>query len=400
MAREHDQQIFVDLRTDATVIALERQGVPFIDLPQQHEALEAEILAAWGRILKAGAFIGGSAVDSFEKSLATYLNAHHAVGVANGTDAIMLALKALGIKPGDEVITAANTFFATVEAITHAGGTPVLVDVRSDTATIDPEAIRAAITPRTRFIVPVHLYGQSADMDEIMKIANEHNLLVVEDNAQAIGAKYHGRRTGGIGHAGAISFYPGKNLGATGDAGAVTTNDPDVAGRVRILADHGLESKHNHVDIGHNSRLDALQAAALSIKLKHLDDWNHRRHLVAEQYRTLIDHPALIHPVTAGRRTHVFHLYVVRIPDRDEVRASLADHGIATGLHYPTPIHLTQPFSQLGNGKGSFPVAERWASEGLSLPIFPEMSEKQIDTVAASITEALGKEYVLTRTSA
>lgn len=398
--REHGQQIIIDLRESAEVVALAPKAVPFLDLPQQHAALETEILTAWRGILLSAAFVGGSAVESFENSLATYLDVNHVVGVANGTDAIMLALKALGIKEGDEVITAANTFFATAEAITHAGGTPVLVDVRSDTATISPEAVRAAITPRTRAIVPVHLYGQPADMDEIMKIAAEHHLVVVEDNAQAIGAQYRGQMTGTIGHAGATSFYPGKNLGATGDAGAVTTDDPEVARRVRTLANHGLESKHNHIDVGYNSRLDALQAVALSIKLNHLDDWNQRRGLVADRYKQLIDHSELIHPVIAGNRSHVYHLYVVRVRNRDELIKNLASRGISTGLHYPTPIHLTQPYGHLGNGAGSFPVAERWASEGVSLPMFPEMTEEQTAAVAGSITELLEKPHVLTRTTA
>ncbi|MCL1594648.1 MAG: DegT/DnrJ/EryC1/StrS family aminotransferase [Actinomycetia bacterium] len=399
-AHRDDQQIIIDIRQKTAVVDITPTTVPFLDLPQQHRSLESEILDAWTDLLSRAAFIGGDAVSDFEKSLADYVTTDHAVGVANGTDAIMLALKALGIKDGDEVITAANTFFATVEAITHAGGVPVLVDVDPDTATIDPAAIEAAVTPRTRFIVPVHLYGQPADMLEIMRIAAKHDLKVVEDNAQAIGARYRDQRTGSIGHAGATSFYPGKNLGATGDGGAVTTNDEDVADRVRMFASHGSRSKYDHVVVGYNSRLDAIHAAALSVKLRHLDTWNARRRHVADRYATLMDQLNLTHPTISTNGTHVFHLYVVRVDDRDEVQTRLAQHGIATGLHYPTPIHLTKPFTHLGHGNGTFPVSESWASNGLSLPMFPEMTEDQIQAVATAMNAVLGTTHVLTRNTA
>lgn len=393
------EQIVIDLRGDEPVLELEAHEVPFLDLRAQHADLEKEIIERWTHLLRTGAFIGGDTVRTFEESLATYLGADYAVGVANGTDAIMLALKALGIQPGDEVIAPANTFFATIEAIVHAGGTPVLVDVDEDTALIDPGATREAITARTRFIMPVHLYGQPADMDALMQIAADHELLVVEDNAQAIGARYKGRRTGTIGHAAAVSFYPGKNLGATGDGGAVTTNDADVAAQVRILANHGQRSKYDHVAVGYNSRLDALHAAALSIKLSHLDSWNARRRYVADRYRVLVDDPHIAHPAVADDRTHVFHLYVARFTNREWTRAELERRGIATGLHYPTPIHLTAPFNHLGD-PGAFPVAERWAREGLSLPMFPEMSDAQITAVAGAVSESLEEPHVLARDTA
>jgi len=399
-AYPENDQIIIDIRKKTAIVDIGGAAVPFLDLPQQHQALAEEILAAWSLLLNNAAFIGGPAVETFEQSLAQYVTTDHAVGVANGTDAIMLALLALGIEEGDEVITAANTFFATVEAITHAGGVPVLVDVDPLTATVDPGAIEAAITSRTRFIVPVHLYGQPADMEPIMEIASRHGLFVVEDNAQAIGARYQGQRTGSIGHAGAISFYPGKNLGATGDAGAVTTNDPEVAQRVRMFADHGSRRKYDHIAIGYNSRLDALHAAALNIKLRHLDSWNARRRHVADRYATLLEDSSIRHPMTGTNRTHVFHLYVVRVDARDDVQTRLAQKGIPTGLHYPVPIHLTKPFAHLGSGRGSFPVSEDWASRGLSLPMFPEMTEDQIQAVASAMAEIPGLTHVLARNTA
>lgn len=364
--------------------------IPFLDLPAQHRVLRDEILEAWSDLLLNAAFIGGTPVEEFEAQFAAYVGVEHAVGVGNGTDAIMLALEALGLEPGDEVITAANTFIATIEAIVHAGGDPVLVDIDPLTATIDPARIEAAITERTRFIVPVHLYGQSADMDAIMAIAANHDLIVVEDNAQAIGARYHGRRTGSIGHAAATSFYPGKNLGGTGDGGAVTTDDAAVAERLRVLANHGQAGKHEHIVIGYNSRLDALQAAALSIKLSHLDGWNERRRQIAMQYGELLGSTTLSLPATAAGNDHVFHLYVIRHPDRDALSAGLTQQQIGTGMHYPTPIHLMTPFAHLGAGRGSFPVTEDWARRLLSLPMGPTMTDGDVVATAAAMDKALG----------
>jgi dTDP-4-amino-4,6-dideoxygalactose transaminase len=374
--------------------------IPFLDLPAQHRALQDEILEAWSDLLLNAAFIGGRSVDEFEAQVAAYVGVEHAVGVANGTDAIMLALKALGLEPGDEVITAANTFVATIEAIVHAGGEPVLVDVDPLTATIDPAAVDAAVTERTRFIVPVHLYGQPADMDPIMATAARHGLCVVEDNAQAIGARYRGRATGAIGHAAATSFYPGKNLGGTGDGGAITTNDADVAERIRLLANHGQTGKHEHTVIGYNSRLDALQAAALSIKLPHLDAWNDRRRQIAARYAELLGDSPLSLPLTAAGNDHVFHLYVVRHPERDLLAEALTAQRIGTGMHYPTPIHFMAPFIHLGDGPGTYPVTEEWTNQLLSLPMGPTMTDGDVVATAAALDQALGGLDVYQRHSA
>lgn len=388
--------IVIDLRDIESSSHTETERVPFLDLALQHKDLKDEILAQWSAILDTAGFIGGHHVDEFEEELARFVGTSCAVGVANGTDAITLALKGLGLQEGDEVITAANTFFATVEAIVHAGGVPVLVDVDPTTATIDPDAIEDAITPRTRFIIPVHLYGQPADMDAIMAIADHHDLLVIEDNAQAIGAVYRGRKTGSIGHAGALSFYPGKNLGATGDGGAVTTNSHELARAIRMLANHGSLTKYTHVAVGYNSRLDAIHASALSIKLRHLDDWNQGRQQVAASYADRLGNLPIDLPEVGMDRTHVYHLYVVRHHDRSYLQRTLDTAGVSTGLHYPTPIHLTGPFEHLGNGPGSFPVSEDWASRGLSLPMFPGLEAGKIDRVANEIKRFAMNQQVLT----
>lgn len=392
--------IVIDLRDIDSSSRSESERVPFLDLALQHREIKNEILAQWSSILDTAGFIGGHHVDEFEEELARYVGTSCAVGVANGTDAITLALKGLGLQEGDEVITAANTFFATVEAIVHAGGVPVLVDVDPTTATIDPSAIEDAITPRTRFIIPVHLYGQPADMDAIMAIADYHDLLVIEDNAQAIGALYRGRRTGSIGHAGAVSFYPGKNLGATGDGGAVTTNSHELARAIRMLANHGSLTKYNHVAVGYNSRLDAIHASALSIKLRHLDQWNQGRQQVAATYASQLSDLPIDLPAVGLDRTHVYHLYVVRHHDRSYLQRTLDSAGIATGLHYPTPIHLTGPFEHLGSGPGSFPVSEDWASRGLSLPMFAGLDTDQIGRVTNELKRFMISQQVLTQDTA
>ena len=393
---DESRRVVIDLREGTSADSVHQQHIPFANLAAQHAPIRMEILAEWERLLSTGAFIGGAPVDRFEESLAAFVGAECAIGVANGTEAITLALLGLGLERGDEVITAANTFFATVEAISHAGGSPVLVDVDPVTATIDPEAIEAAITHRTRFIVPVHLYGQPADMDAIMDIARRHDLKVVEDNAQAIGAMYKGRRTGSIGDAAAVSFYPGKNLGATGDGGAITTNSHGVARRVRMLANHGSRTKYEHIAVGYNSRLDAVHAAALDIKLRHLDGWNRGRQQVAESYGRALAGSGVDLPQTAADRSHVYHLYVIRVADRDSLRDALGRADIATGLHYPTPIHLTEPYSHLGSGPGTFPVSEHWASHGMSLPMFPELDADSVERIAHEINRFQAREHVLT----
>jgi dTDP-4-amino-4,6-dideoxygalactose transaminase len=370
-------------------IDLDAERVPLVDLAADHRGLEDEISHAWSTILKDSGFIGGEVVRQFETQLAGYLGARHVVGVANGTDAIMLALRGLGIREGDQVITAANTFVATVEAIIHAGGHPVLVDVDEETATLDPEKVEAAVTERTRFIIPVHLYGQASDMASITRIAADHDLKVVEDNAQALGATYRGQKTGTIGHAAATSFYPSKNLGAAGDGGAVITNDDDCARLVRSLSNHGKSESQDHHVLGYNSRLDALQAAILSIKLPRLDVWNARRRQLAGIYAQVLAHTDLQLPVARQPGGHVYHLYVVRHPARDQLARALEDLQISTGFHYANPIHLMAPYRDLGGGLGSFPIAEKWARGLLSLPMYPSLTDVDIEMIGTRVEQAL-----------
>jgi dTDP-4-amino-4,6-dideoxygalactose transaminase len=382
-----ETELAVDLRGVSPRLSVNPGSIQFVDLKSQHADLRDEILAGWANLLDDAAFIGGKAVSDFESEFAVYSSTRNAVGVANGTDALTLSLRALGVGPGDEVITAANTFFATVEAIAHAGGTPVLADVDPLTGNLDAEAVERAITDRTKVIVPVHLYGQPADMAEITALADAHGLKVLEDNAQAVGASYRGSPTGSLGTIAATSFYPGKNLGACGDAGAVTTDDDDLAGRIRILRDHGQAAKYQHVTIGYNSRLDALQASALSVKLRHIDDWNRRRVELADAY----DRHLGSHIETPGRapdRTHVFHLYVIRHPERDRLRQLIEGAGVPVGMHYPTPIHLTAAFAHLGAGPGSFPHAENWAFNGLSLPMHPHLEERDVESISQVVLDA------------
>jgi dTDP-4-amino-4,6-dideoxygalactose transaminase len=376
-------------RDELPQIDLDAGRVPFVDLAADHRGLEDEISHAWSTILKGSGFIGGEAVRQFETDLANYLGVRHVVGVANGTDAIMLALRGLGIREGDEVITAANTFVATVEAIIHAGGRPVLVDVDEETATLDPERVEAAVTERTRFIIPVHLYGQTSDMASITRIAADHDLKVVEDNAQALGATHRGQKTGTIGHAAATSFYPSKNLGAAGDGGAVITNDDDCARLVRSLANHGKSESQDHHFLGYNSRLDALQAAILSIKLPRLDVWNASRRRIAGMYAQVLAHTDLQLPVEREPDGHVYHLYVVRHRARDELARVLEDHQIDTGFHYANPIHLMAPYRDLGQGLGSFPIAEDWARALVSLPMYPSLTDLDIELIGTRVEQAL-----------
>jgi dTDP-4-amino-4,6-dideoxygalactose transaminase len=357
--------------------------IPFLDLKTPHRALSEEILAAWKRLLEDAAFIGGAEVDGFEREFAAFTESSCCVGMSNGTDALRLAAIGLGVQPGDEVITAAHTFIATTEAISQAGGRPVLVDVDPVTATLDPKALEAAITPHTRLIVPVHLYGQPADMDPILEIARGRSIPVLEDAAQAHGARYKGRAAGSIGDAACFSFYPGKNLGACGEAGAVTTGDAELEGRMRMLRDHGQVQKYQHDLEGWNARLDALQAAALRIKLRHLLAWNEQRREAARWYGELLEGSALRLPREAPDRLHVYHLYVVRHPERDRIQKALADAEIACGLHYPVPLHLQKAYAGLGHSEGDFPHSERWAFHGLSLPMFPSITREQVERVAA-----------------
>jgi len=364
--------------------------IPFLDLQAQHGPLRAEILAAIQEVADKSAFAGGPFVTRFEEDFAAFCQTRHAVGVGSGTEALWLVLLARGIGPGDEVITVPSTFMATAEAITYCGAKPVFVDIDPKTYTLDPSLLEAAITPRTKAVIPVHLFGQMADMDPIMEIARRHHLLVVEDACQAHGAEYKGRRAGSIGHAGCFSFYPGKNLGAWGEAGAVVTNEQALRDRLRVLRDHGQEAKYHHSCVGWNARMDGIQAAVLRVKLKTLEQGNAMRRANALLYdERLAGCEGLSIAPPAKYGVPVYHLYVVRIRDRDEILQSMGKQGIACGIHYPRPIHLQEAYRSLGLGPGSFPVAETCADEFLSLPMFPELTSAQIDTVARELKSQL-----------
>ncbi len=368
-------------------------SVPFLDLVAQHAEVADEVAADLAGVFGSAGFIGGPQVAAFEEAYATFAGVDHCIGVANGTDAIELALRALKIGPGDEVITAANTFVATVEAIVRAGATPVLVDVDEDSLLIDPAAVAAAVTSRTAAIVPVHLYGQMAPLEAVAAAAP--GIPIIEDAAQSQGATRHGRPSGSVGLAAGTSFYPGKNLGAAGDAGAVTTGDADLARAIRMIGAHGSERKYEHDVFGFNSRLDAVQAVVLRHKLERLPVWNAARRAAADRYAELLrDVEGIRLPVTVDGNEHVWHLYVVRIDaavaDRDRVLAELNAAGVGAALHYPYPVHLTRAFAGLGDGVGSFPVAERAATEILSLPMFPHLTSAMQERVATEVATALG----------
>ncbi len=364
--------------------------VPFLDLKLQHEPLRAEIEAAIGKVLDTCAFAGGPFVADFEKEFAAFCGSKHAIGVGNGTDALWVALLALGVGPGDEVITAPTTFMATAEAISYTGATPVFADVDPVTYNLDPARLKDALTPRTKAILPVHLFGQSADMDPILEFAREHGLFVVEDASQAHGAEYKGRRVGVFGHAGCFSFYPGKNLGAIGEAGGIVTDDPLLAERMRVLRDHGQIRKYHHTEIGWNARMDGIQGAVLRIKLAHLARWNTLRRAHARRYVELLqDCESVVLPVEAGYARHVYHVFAVRVSDRDAVLANLGEMGIGCGIHYPVPVHRQPAYSRLGLGPGSFPIAEGCADQFLSLPMFAELTAEQIEHVVAGVRSVL-----------
>ncbi len=360
--------------------------VPFLDLKSQYLAIKEEINSAVNEVMEKTAFAGGPFVAKFEQEFASFCNCRHAIGVGNGTDALWLSLLALGIGPGDEVITVPNTFIATFEAITYCGAKPVFVDIEETTHTMNPELIRAAITKNTKAIIPVHLFGQTADMDPIMAIAKEHGLYIIEDACQAHGAKYKGRKAGSMGDAGCFSFYPGKNLGAYGEAGAVTTNNDAIAEKIRMLRDHGQDKKYYHSLIGWNARMDGIQGAILSVKLKYLNDWNKSRRKHAEQYTELLSSEnKVITPNEAAYNEHIYHIYAIRVNEREKLMAYLADKGISCNIHYPVPIHLQKAYSMLKLNCGSFPVAEKCSSEYLSLPMYAELTADQINWVANQI---------------
>jgi dTDP-4-amino-4,6-dideoxygalactose transaminase len=364
--------------------------IPFVDLKPQRDQVADDVLAGFERVLANTSFVLGPEVAAFERDYAEFCGVRHCVGVGNGTDAIELALRAVGVGPGDEVITAANTFVATAEAIVRTGATLVLADC-NEQFLLDPAAANAAITSRTKAIVPVHLYGQMAPMEHYVP-AVENGIQLLEDAAQSQGARRHQRRSGSVGLAAATSFYPGKNLGAYGDAGAVTTDDNEIAERLRALRNHGGTRKYEHLDIGVNSRLDELQAVVLAAKLRRLDEWNDERRMAAERYGDLLkDIDQVVLPEVVSGNEHVWHLYVVRVPHRDGVLSQLNEAGIGAGIHYPAPVHLLPAFADHGWTAGEFPVAEALAGEILSLPMYPGMTQAQQERVAECLAGVLAR---------
>ncbi|MBI4954886.1 MAG: DegT/DnrJ/EryC1/StrS family aminotransferase [Myxococcales bacterium] len=367
--------------------------IPLVDLKAQYQSIRGEIDEAMARVVANTSFILGAEVEAFERAFAELCGASRCIGVGNGTDALTLALQAVGVGAGDEVITTPFTFIATAEAIGALGARPVFVDVRRDTLQLDVGKVEAAITARTRAIVPVHLYGQAVDMDPLCELARARNLAVVEDAAQAHGALYRGRRAGSLGRVAAFSFYPGKNLGAYGDAGAVVTSDPAVAAWVAKARDHGRMSKYEHEFEARNSRMDGLQGAVLAVKLRHLLGWNERRQALAAAYDRALVAVTGVEPVTrADYGVSACHIYAVRVAQRDKVLAALRASGVEAGVHYPVPLHRQPAYAALGVEPGALPVAEAAAHEVLSLPLYPEMSPLDVETVVSALGNALGME--------
>ena len=394
---------------------MQPNSVPFVDLVTQHRSLEREILATFNEVVRSAVFIGGTAVERFEHEFAQFCGTHHCVGVASGTDALRFALIAAGVKPGDVVVTVPNTFIATTEAILQTGAEPAFVDVDERTYTMSAEQLQryleeecvrdmdGKVRVRTSgkpvaAIVPVHLYGQTADMDPLLDLSEQYQLLVVEDACQAHGAEYFSERlgvwkkAGSIGHAAAFSFYPGKNLGACGEAGAVTTDNDRIAQTCKMLRDHGQVKKYHHEIDGYNGRLDALQAALLSVKLRHLVEWNNKRRHIAAHYNSVLGNVKadVLVPYEAPNSRSVYHLYVMRVPDRNALRASLTHAGIETGIHYPIPLHLQAAYREREFAWGQYAVTERVASEIISLPMFPELTREQQDRVVDIVMEHIG----------
>ena len=366
--------------------------VPFLNLKAQHDPLRADLAAAFLEVLDTSAFAGGPFVARFEEDFAAFCHTPYAVGVGNGTDALWFALLALGVGPGDEVITVPHTFIATAEAISFCGAKPVFVDIEEATYTMDPRHLERAITPRTKAIIPVHIFGQTADMDPIIEIAKRHGLPVIEDACQAHGASYKGRAAGSMGVAGCFSFYPGKNLGALGEAGAVVTHSKELKEKMQVLRDHGQAKKYYHSVVGWNGRMDGLQGAALRIKLKHLAAGNARRREHALAYnQALAGLSEVVTPKAAAWATHVYHIYALRVTNRDGLIKALGEKGIGCGVHYPIPLHLQDAYRSLGLGRGAFPVAERCAEEFLSLPMFPELTPEQLAIVTRELKACLKK---------
>jgi dTDP-4-amino-4,6-dideoxygalactose transaminase len=362
--------------------------VPFVDLAGQHEEITEELHEVFTRVLERSSFVLGSEVERFEDDFAAYLKAPYCVAVNSGTAALHLTLLALGIGPGDEVITVANTFIATAEAISAVGAIPVFVDVDPFSYNMDPAAVESAITPRTKALLPVHLFGQTADIDPLLAIANRHGLVLIEDACQAHGGTYNGKKAGTLGIAGCFSFYPGKNLGGLGEGGAVVTTDPAIAAQIRMLRDHGSVRKYEHQVPGFNFRMEGLQGGFLAVKLKHLDKWNKKRVHAAHKYQELLSGAEVILPRQMPYAGHVYHLYVIQANMRDELRTLLGTAGIETGLHYPIPLHLQVAYKQLGLKIGSFPVSEQLSQRILSLPMHPGITDEQIEYVSSAVMES------------
>lgn len=362
------------------------QHVPFVDLSAQYASIKDEVSEAIAKVLERTDFILGRDVALFEEEFAAFCGVDYAVGVDSGTSALELALRAYGVGAGDEVITVANTFIATALAISFTGATPVLVDIDPDTYTLDASLLASVITARTKAIIPVHLYGQPADMDPILELAEQHGLVVIEDACQAHGATYKGKPVGSLGHAAAFSFYPGKNLGAYGDAGAVVTSDTKVAESLKMLRNYGSAQKYHHEMRGFNRRLDTLQAAVLRVKLPYLEAWSVARRRQAKLYSELLEDSVLV-PTEADYARSVYHLYVVRVKNREELQANLQAQGVSTGIHYPIPVHLQPAYQDLGYQQGNFPITERYAKEILSLPMYPELTSSLVRHVAGAIRE-------------
>ena len=363
--------------------------IPLVDLKAQYRTLKPEIDAAIGRVLESGQFVLGPAVEAFEREFASYCGAAHAVGVNSGTSALHVALIAAGVLPGDEVITVPFTFVASVAAIEYAGARPVLVDIDPDYYTMDSSALERAITPRTKAIMPVHLFGQPADMDPILDIGRRHRVAVIEDAAQAHGAEDKGRRVGSIGDIGCFSFYPGKNLGAYGEGGAAVTNNPEFAATMRLLRSWGEKTRYEHSIKGFNYRMEGIQGAILGVKLRHLEQWTEARRARAATYGKLLQAAGVRIPKARADVRHVYHVYAVRLEQRDAWRARLQEMGIQTGVHYPIPVHLQPAYRNLGYQAGDFPVSEAVAREVLSLPMYPEMTDKQIEEVTGVLRAGL-----------
>ena len=375
--------------TPVTVVAAKDRPIPFLDLSAQYESIRDEVLEALREVAESSAYVLGPRVAEFEEAFAAYVGSRHCVGVNSGTSALHLALICAGVQPGDEVITVPMTFIATSWAISYVGAKPVFVDVDPLTYTMDVRQVEKRITRRTRAILPVHLYGQPADLEPLLEIGRSRGILIVEDAAQAHGAAYHGHGAGTLGLCGCFSFYPGKNLGAYGEAGAVVTNDDDVAHRLRTLRDHAQSQRYHHSELGFNYRMDAFQGAILGIKLKHLEAWTEARRRLADRYREGLARLPLRLPAEATGRRHVWHLFVVLHPQRDEIRRELELRGIPTGLHYPVPVHLQDAYAHLGHQQGDFPIAERVARDCFTLPLYPEMTDEQQDRVIDALDEIL-----------